>query len=62
MRSTVLLQPEFDVIGVARDGASLLRIAAHLRPDVVITDFEMPVLTVCPWRSCFSRCIQTGNW
>jgi DNA-binding NarL/FixJ family response regulator len=42
---TLLLQGEFDVIGVARDGTALLDIAAHLNPDVVITDFKMPGLS-----------------
>src|SRR5215471_1028277 len=38
---TSLLEAEFDVLGVARDGASLIELAASLRPDVVITDFKM---------------------
>lgn len=42
---TALLDGEFDVIGVARDGMALVDIAAHLNPDVVITDFKMPGLS-----------------
>ncbi|MFZ1005312.1 MAG: response regulator transcription factor [Candidatus Sulfotelmatobacter sp.] len=42
---TALLQGEFEVIGVARDGAALVNIAADLNPDVVITDFKMPGLS-----------------
>ena len=38
---TVLLEAEFDVLGVARDGTALLELAACLRPDVVVTDFRM---------------------
>ena len=30
------------MIGVARDGVTLINIAADLNPDVVITDFRMP--------------------
>ena len=40
-----LLDGEFEVVGVARDGTTLLNIAAHLHPDVVITDFAMPGLS-----------------
>jgi DNA-binding NarL/FixJ family response regulator len=42
---TALLQGEFEVVGVARDGVSLMDIAAHLNPDVVVTDFRMPGLS-----------------
>jgi DNA-binding NarL/FixJ family response regulator len=42
---TALLRGEFEVVGVARDGAALMDIAAHLNPDVVVTDFRMPGLT-----------------
>ena len=42
---TALLDREFEVIGVARDGTALMNIAAHLIPDVVITDFRMPGLS-----------------
>lgn len=42
---TALLQGEFEVIGVARDGAALVNIAAQLHPDVVVTDFKMPGLS-----------------
>jgi DNA-binding NarL/FixJ family response regulator len=41
---TELLHDDFELIGVARDGLELLRSAADLRPDVVITDFKMPKL------------------
>ena len=40
-----LLEAEFDIVGVARDGASLLDRAANLGPDVVVTDFKMPKLS-----------------
>ncbi len=37
-----LLEPEFEVVAVARDGLSLVEIAARLAPDLVITDLSMP--------------------
>jgi len=39
-----LLEPEFDVVGVARDGRTLLQMTAELRPDIVILDIAMPQL------------------
>src|SRR5215472_5116906 len=39
-----LLAPRFDVVGIARDGVELLRVAGYLKPDVVVTDFQMPRL------------------
>jgi DNA-binding NarL/FixJ family response regulator len=40
-----LLEPEFDVVGVAPDGQELLRLAEELRPEVVLLDLNMPVLS-----------------
>jgi DNA-binding NarL/FixJ family response regulator len=39
-----LLEREFDVVGIVPDGRSLLQAASQMRPDVVITDIEMPEL------------------
>ena len=41
---TQLMQPEFDVVGVASDGRQLLELAPVTRPDVVLLDLGMPVL------------------
>jgi DNA-binding NarL/FixJ family response regulator len=38
---TDLLQEEFEVVGVACDGIDLVKSAQVLKPDVVITDFQM---------------------
>ena len=35
-------QPEFDVVGQAADGAKASRLAARLKPDVVLMDLRMP--------------------
>lgn len=39
-----LLEPEFEVVGIADNGRALLRLASELRPDVVILDIAMPQL------------------
>jgi len=39
------LEPDIDVVGQARDGQEALELAAQLRPDVVLTDIEMPRMT-----------------
>jgi DNA-binding NarL/FixJ family response regulator len=36
-----LLKSEFEIVGVARDGIDLLKRAQVLKPDVVVTDFQM---------------------
>lgn len=40
----ILDHPEFRVVGVASHGQALVRAAAELQPDVVITDISMPLL------------------
>lgn len=37
-----LLEPEFDVIGHVTDGRALIRDAARLLPDVIVSDISMP--------------------
>jgi len=39
-----LLEPEFDIVGSAKDGRALLRLAETTRPDVVVLDISMPLL------------------
>ena len=39
-----LLEPEFDVVGVAPDGRELLRLAEELRPQIILLDLNMPLL------------------
>ena len=40
-----LLKPQFDVVGTATDGATLVAEALRLCPDVIVTDITMPVLS-----------------
>lgn len=39
-----LLKDSFDLVGLVREGQSLLKEAARLKPDVIVTDIFMPVL------------------
>lgn len=38
------LEPDIKVIGEAQDGATAVKAAAELRPDVLVMDYEMPLL------------------
>ena len=40
-----LLQPHFDVVGTAADGATLVAEVQRLNPDVVVADITMPIMT-----------------
>jgi DNA-binding NarL/FixJ family response regulator len=42
---TELLSTLFDVVGTFGDGESLLNAAANLRPDALVIDVSMPILT-----------------
>ncbi len=39
-----MLEPEYDVVGIVRDGRALLQTAPALRPDVIVLDIAMPLL------------------
>jgi two-component system response regulator DesR len=39
------IEPDLEVVGRARTGAEALDLAARRRPDVVLTDIEMPGMT-----------------
>ena len=39
-----LLEPEYDVVATVGDGRALVRIAASLKPQVIIIDIGMPLL------------------
>ena len=40
-----LLEPEFEVVGTAKDGRVLLSAAEELKPDVIVLDIAMPQLS-----------------
>jgi DNA-binding NarL/FixJ family response regulator len=39
-----MLEPEFNVVGTAKNGQEALAAVGELHPDVVILDIEMPVM------------------
>lgn len=39
-----MIQPEFNVVGTARNGQEALTAVNQLHPDVVVLDIEMPVM------------------
>jgi DNA-binding NarL/FixJ family response regulator len=43
--TTALLNAQFDVVGAVTDGATLVSEALRLRPDIIVTDITMPVLS-----------------
>jgi DNA-binding NarL/FixJ family response regulator len=43
-RAVRLLEPEFEVVGVVRDGSALLEAASKIQPDVCVIDISMPVI------------------
>ena len=43
--ASALLKPHFDLVGIATNGAMLVSEALRLRPDVIVTDITMPVVT-----------------
>jgi DNA-binding NarL/FixJ family response regulator len=40
-----LLKDSFDLVGAVKDGQQLVEAARRLRPDVIVTDISMPVLS-----------------
>ena len=44
-RVTSVLEKNFDVVGVARDGEEMVAEALRLAPDVIVADISMPVMT-----------------
>jgi DNA-binding NarL/FixJ family response regulator len=39
-----VLEPQYEVVGIALDGRALLEAAAKLQPDIIVLDIAMPVL------------------
>jgi two-component system response regulator NreC len=45
MKHLIDAEPDMEVVGEAEDGAEALRLAATLRPDIIVMDLSMPKLT-----------------
>lgn len=45
LRTLLSLQPDFEVVGEAADGTQAVTTVSKLRPDVVLMDLRMPVMT-----------------
>jgi len=39
----ILLEPEFDVVGIVKNGPELIRLALHFGPDVVVAGISMAI-------------------
>lgn len=44
-QETALLQPHFELVGTATDGASVVSEVLRLKPDVIVVDITMPIMT-----------------
>lgn len=40
-----LLKEDYDIVGVVEDGGALVEAALRLKPDLIVSDISMPVLT-----------------
>lgn len=45
MKHLIDAEPDMEVVGEAEDGAEAIRIAATLRPDIIVMDLSMPNLS-----------------
>ena len=45
LKALVGADPEFDIVGEARDGRAALRMAVQLVPDVVVADLSLPEMS-----------------
>jgi len=45
LASLLALEPDMAIVGQARDGEAALALVRDLRPDILLTDIEMPGLT-----------------
>jgi DNA-binding NarL/FixJ family response regulator len=41
----LVLEPEFEIVGIVGDGQALVAAAKDLRPDVIVADVSMPILS-----------------
>lgn len=45
MRTLLSLEPDFDVVGQASDGAEAVELVSKLQPDLLVIDVSMPVMS-----------------
>lgn len=45
LRTLLSLEPDFDVVGQAGDGAEAVDLVAKLHPDLIVIDVSMPVMS-----------------
>jgi DNA-binding NarL/FixJ family response regulator len=45
LRHILEMQPDFDVVGQATDGAEAIRVTNDLKPDVLLLDFSLPCVS-----------------
>jgi DNA-binding NarL/FixJ family response regulator len=44
MHTLLSLEPDFEVVGQARDGVEAVELVTELQPDLVVIDISMPVM------------------
>ncbi|BCQ63214.1 hypothetical protein PBOI14_49640 [Pseudomonas sp. Boi14] len=54
--------PEFEVVGQARDGEQALALCEQLRPDLAILDIRMPLLNGLGPRACCNSASPRSRW
>ena len=45
MRTLLSLEPDFEVVGQASDGAEAVSVVSSVRPDLIVIDVSMPVMS-----------------
>lgn|SRR5215469_1666421 len=57
----LLLEPHFELVGTACNGASLVTEAQRLKPDVIILDISMPVMNGIEAMQKLTQCGSTAK-
>jgi hypothetical protein len=62
LRMFLGLDPEFEIVGEATNGAEAVRLARELRPDVVLMELLMPVLDGIAATREIRQALPTSRW